>query len=390
MTQRKQILGAIGLLLVILTFGSKPYTATAQPLSSVQKAAIVHPATPASALHVSGNQLLNSSDIPVRLLGANRSGTEYACIQGWGIFSGPDDQASLDAMLTWHINAIRVPLNEDCWLNINMDGSTRGGTVYQDAIKNYVSLLINSGITPILDLHWSAPGNQSAVDQMNPMADRDHSNAFWESVATTFKGNNAVIFDLFNEPYPDNNSDTTAAWECWKNGTNSSTCPLGSHGIFYHGIAYEAAGMQELLTTVRNTGATNVIMLGGIQYANVLDQWLTYKPSDPAGELVAAWHVYNGNPCGDITCWNSHILPVINAYPLIAGEIGENDLNGTFITQVMNFLDSPAPDVPAQNYLAWAWNIADFGPYSLITDYYSGNPNGLYGKTYHDHVIFQL
>jgi endoglucanase len=382
MTQCKKILSAIALLLVILTFGSKTYTARAHPLSSVEKVPSIYPATPAPALHVSGNQLLDSSDTPVRLLGANRSGTEYACIQGWGIFSGPNDQASLDAMLTWHINAIRVPLNEDCWLNINMGESHYGGAVYQNAIKNYVSLLIKNGITPILDLHWSAPGKQPATDQ-EPLADRDHSKAFWQSVATTFKDNNAVIFDLFNEPYPDNNSDTTAAWECWKNGTNSSTCPLGSHGI-----SYKAAGMQELVTTVRETGATNVIMLGGIQYANNLDQWLTYKPSDPAGELVASWHIYNNNPCGDITCWNSQILPVIKQYPLIAGEIGEDDHNGTFITQVMNFLDSPAPGVPAQNYLAWAWNT-DFDPYSLITDYYSGNPNGVYGQTYHDHVISQ-
>lgn len=285
-------------------------------------------------------------------------------------------------MLTWHINAIRVPLNEDCWLNINMGKSHYGGKVYKDAIASYVSLLIKSGITPILDLHWSAPGKQPATGQ-EPLADRDHSNTFWKSVATAFNNNNAVIFDLFNEPYPDNNRDTTAAWKCWQNGTNSSACPLGRHGISYH-----AAGMQELVTTVRQTGATNVIMLGGIRYANILDQWLTYKPSDPAQELVASWHVYNKNPCGDITCWNNYILPVIGQFPLIAGEIGEDDYNGAFITQVMNFLDSPAPGVAAQNYLAWGWNT-DLPPYSLITDYYSGNPNGVYGQTYHDHVISQ-
>ena len=48
------------------------------------------------------------------------------------------------------------------------------------------------------------------------MPDADHAPDFWTSVANTFKNNSAVIFDLYNEPYLDNNQDTTAGWECWK------------------------------------------------------------------------------------------------------------------------------------------------------------------------------
>src|SRR6202022_5119823 len=78
------------------------------------------PARAASlSISVSGNHLTNGSGQTVRLLGVNRSGTEYACIQGWGIFDGPNDATSVAAMANWHINAVRVPLNEDCWLNIN-------------------------------------------------------------------------------------------------------------------------------------------------------------------------------------------------------------------------------------------------------------------------------
>lgn len=35
-----------------------------------------------SGLHVQGNQLVNGSGQAIRLLGVDRSGTEYACIQG--------------------------------------------------------------------------------------------------------------------------------------------------------------------------------------------------------------------------------------------------------------------------------------------------------------------
>src|SRR2546422_3166294 len=51
-----------------------------------------------------------------RLRGVNRSGTEYACAQGWGMFDGPSDSASVQAIASWKANVVRVPLNETCWL----------------------------------------------------------------------------------------------------------------------------------------------------------------------------------------------------------------------------------------------------------------------------------
>src|SRR5437588_6402767 len=328
-----------------------------------------------------GNQILDSNNMPVRLLGVNRSGTEYQCLHS-GIFDGPNDETSILAMLTWHINAVRLPLNEDCWLNINLGTSVFGGIVYQTAIANYVNLLILNGITPILDLHWSAPGNQTATS-LQPMPDRDHSLTFWSQVATAFGSNNAVIFDLFNEPYPDNNLKTTTAWQCWRDGTNASNCPVGTAGL-----NYAAAGMQELVTTIRNTKATNIIMLGGIQYASTLDQWMQYKPIDPRNQLVASWHFYNNSQCNQSTCWTSEVLPVMEQYPLIAGEIGENDTDSKFITQVMSFLDAPGRNLRAQSYLAWVWNT-DQAVYDLITDYASGTPTTPYGWAFKNHLAFQ-
>lgn len=52
----------------------------------------------------------------VRLLGMNRSGPEYACQQGWGLFDGPMGSASIAVMKSWQINSVRVALNETCWL----------------------------------------------------------------------------------------------------------------------------------------------------------------------------------------------------------------------------------------------------------------------------------
>lgn len=338
------------------------------------------PETPAPNLHVAGNQLFDDANRAIRLIGANRSGTEYQCLTD-GVFDGPSGQASINAMLAWHINVIRIPLNEDCWLNINMGKSHYGGDVYRDGIEEFVDKLISNGITPILELHATAPGQQQATTKLEPLPDRDHSLTFWEQVAEAYEGNTAVIFDLFNEPFPDNNRDTLTAWSCWRDGTNEHTCPLGTAGL-----PYEAAGMQELVDVVREEGATNIIMLGGIQYAATLDHWMEYAPHDPAHQLVAAWHIYNYSWCNVSSCWFSEALPVMKHLPVITGEIGENDTRAAFILRAMSFLDSPATNVPPQNYLAWVWST-DQKPYDLITDYTSGNPTSPYGWTFMHHLL---
>src|SRR5215470_8869578 len=83
------------------------------------------------AVQVSGNHLVDQNGTPVRLLGVNRSGAEYACAQGWGIFDGPSDATSIAAIAAWHVNAVRVPLNEDCWLGINGVNPSYGGVNYR-------------------------------------------------------------------------------------------------------------------------------------------------------------------------------------------------------------------------------------------------------------------
>ena len=69
---------------------------------------------------MSGNAIVDSAGRVIQLRGVNRSGAEYACAEGWGFFDGPtDDPASIAAMKSWHVNAVRLPMNEDCWLGIN-------------------------------------------------------------------------------------------------------------------------------------------------------------------------------------------------------------------------------------------------------------------------------
>src|SRR5690348_7551517 len=225
-----------------------PTTPTPTPSTSPSPSPSPSPTStgggPAPQLHVSGNKLVNASGATVVLHGVDRSGTEYACVQGNGIFDGPNDQTSITAMKSWGVNAVRVPLNEACWNAESYVNSAYAGTNYINAIKGYVSLLNANGIVAILDLHWtdgaytgpsSGCSSAQAVCQ-KPMPDAAQAIPFWTSVAQTFKGNNAVIFDLFNEPYSSRATGSSASgWACWLSG---GTCS---------GISYQVAGMQSMV-----------------------------------------------------------------------------------------------------------------------------------------------
>jgi hypothetical protein len=146
-------------------------------------------------LHVADNRLVDREGGTVRLLGVNRSGGEYACVGGHGFFAGPTGRRAVAAMKAWRINAVRVPLNEHCWLGINGAPTEYSRARYRKAVRGYVARLHRAGLYVVLDLHWSAPGDAQAGRQQ-PMADLDHAPAFWSSVARAFKHDPALVFDL--------------------------------------------------------------------------------------------------------------------------------------------------------------------------------------------------
>lgn len=331
-----------------------------------------------TGLHVVGNQIEDGGGRVLVPRGVDRMGTEYQCIKaGLGTdFDGPVDQASVSAMLTWNVNIVRVPLNEDCWLGINGEPANgKTAAQYQSDIMNWVSLLNQNGIIVILDLHWNNGGTNQATGQ-EPMTDLDHAPAFWTSVATAFKSNSSVIFDLYNEPFVGFNTNTGTGWACWKSGSTApNTSPCAD-------VPFAVAGMQTLINSVRATGATNILMLGGLAYSNDLTGWLANEPTDPDHNLAASAHVYNFNTCSNTGCWSSQIAPVKAQVPVIAGEIGENDCASGFINGLTSWFDSENI-----SYLAWTWTATGNcgGTPSLITDY-TGTPTG-FGQGYKAHLL---
>ncbi len=322
---------------------------------------------PHLTIAVRHHHLVNAGGRTVSLHGVNISGTQWQCLYGQA-FDSPSDDASIDAMVAWHINVARIPLNEDCWLGIN--GAPSDIDRYHAEIRDYVNRLHAHGIYAILNLHWSAPGGLLSNIGAQPkfsgffgMADADHAPAFWSSLAAYFKHDHGVLFDLYNEPnYID--------WSCLRNGC-TVPATLDNH------LDFQSAGMQSMLDAVRATGATQPVMVAGLQMATILGRsWIAYRPHDPRHQLVASVHLY-----GPIAATESNLGIVARHFPVVAGEVGEKNCAHNVLDAVLPWLDSHGI-----SYAAWAWFTDDCAIDPALISDYNGTPTP-YGIGYRDHLL---
>jgi endoglucanase len=333
-----------------------------------------------NGLRVSGNELVDDNDNVVHLQGVNRSGTEYACVQGWGIFDGPNDAASVDAISRWRVNIVRVLLNEDCWLDINGMNPAYAGRKYRDAIVDYVNLLHRHGMYAEISLIWGAPGSYQATYQ--PAApDEDHSPAMWSSMAATFKHDPNVILAPWGE--------TTVGWKCFMRKGCDNEATYGPSNQFYL-----TAAMQQAVNLMRKAGYHGVISIPCIDYANACGKidgsdyggstWLRSRPRDPDGQLVAEAHVYGKNLCDTVTCFDSSMKPITKVVPMIFGETGETyDASDCGSSYISTFLDWA--DAHGVGYEAWTWDT--WGGCGVLIKSYRGTPSCAWARWVKRHYI---
>jgi endoglucanase len=371
---------------VSLRQGAASIVIAALFVALVPVAAAAVPAAPTPV--VQGNRLVdtqtNATFVPH---GVNVPGLEYSCVQGWRHLP---DAGEFAAMASWKINTVRLPLNESCWLGL--DGSPTGSSVtqYKTDVKTWVDGVTAAGMAVILDLHWNAPAGYTASGQ-RAMPD-ERSTAFWTSVATTYSANKSVLFELFNEPY--SRSGFTLTWDCWKNGGCLAPVENDATGGL-SGAKYTVTGMQALVTAIRSTGATQPLLLGGLNYSNDLTGWIANKPTDPANQLVAAWHNYPGQGCST-ACWNSTITTVAASVPIVTTEFGNTaettstaaGNSGNYLVPFMTWADAHGI-----GYLPWAWWDVSAseaaGNGSDIYALYTGSsfaPKAPSGTKFHDYL----
>src|ERR1700678_641940 len=197
------------------------------------------------SVKVSGNKLVDGNGDTLQLRGVNISGLEFNVINQalavgapvvpfdyWGgqmLYTGApvavpgtdNGNPNLANIVAWKgINAIRIPLNAQCYLGQTCYNPAASATaaqpalladpmgIYRAVVKAVVNAATAAGLYVILDLHFDAPAaviqgltttplqllsNTSGQPQM---ASSLNGPIFWTTVATDFKNYPNVIFDL--------------------------------------------------------------------------------------------------------------------------------------------------------------------------------------------------
>jgi hypothetical protein len=366
----------------------------------------------APEVHIAGNHFVDGAGHVVRLIGTTAGvGAGGACVEptyhepariaSHNTFYTPVDDQQLALMRSWHMNTVRVTLNEGCWLGlapvryrddrIVVVGGAAGSRVAKARMRSYRRIIVDlvnrahaMGFMTIVDLHYNAPGRSLAFGQW-PMPDRDHSPKFWRSVVKTFKNDRSMVFEVFNEPFDKAGKLT---WACLRNGCRLANgcadcdspvagcsitrCPTSTHPRG----TYRTAGMQELVNVIRAAGAKQPLVVPGRQYAGDLSQWLQYMPQDPLKQLGATFHMYGDhrydNGCDDVVCWNGEVGPVAARVPVTTTELGQFDCEHAISDAFMDWADGHGV-----SYQQWGWYRADFPPCGNSADDPLGAPTML-------------
>jgi hypothetical protein len=225
---------------------------------------------------VRGTDVVRPDRATYRLVGLNKADYADSWIYNNRLQFPANEATSLHA---WGASTVRLQLNQEFWLNDCAAWSGSTATTYKTAVLNEVRDLTARGVFVLVTLLSTERGVNTGCaitkGALREMADQ-RSVTFWREVATAFKGNFRVMFDLFNEPH-----DITP--EVWRNGGTVIYGPLKRR-------SFVAVGMQTLYDTIRSTGATNVVTVSGLNWASDPRVHLS-MPLDGYG-IVAASHSY--------------------------------------------------------------------------------------------------
>jgi len=304
-------------------------------------------------LHVNNTHLVNGAGQQIVLRGAEiESPFDYVSKwKGGTTVSQVLNSTVFNAMVQgWKMNALRICISN--W-------------IYAQDPTNYITLLDQviqeantAGLYVVLNLHDD--GNSGSPYGNNATLPKTQDKTFWQILASHYKNNPMLLFDLYNEPHE-------VGWSTW---------------LYGHAIVDGATvvGHQDLVDAIRSVGAKQIVIVEpGFAGGNGTG-WSTignYTINDP--NVMYSSHIYQqlvGNAQQQDTIWG----PLLHHYPLYYGEWGlivngksahcQNIVPRQADQDVTNFLN-----YMASRYANWtAW---DFNPYHLILNYTDFAPTTL-------------
>ncbi len=199
-------------------------------------------------------------------------------------------QAELDAAKAWNANTIRFPLSQR---GLDPQDSLHSAA-YDTEVLNGVNLARANGFVVVLSMQTQSIGG--GTGHVSPSAATVRA---WTHLAPMFGQDPGVIYELFNEPP---GVDTAANWKLWHDGGGS------------------VIGHEQLISTVRATGAINVLVADGLRYAKSLMG--VPLLTDPLNQTGYAFHPYLIKPIDVASAWPAYFGNFAATEPVIATAYG--------------------------------------------------------------------
>ncbi len=322
---------------------SLPKKDDAPTASVVIDAGRAHP----KMLKTDGPRLIDSDGKDVWLQGVNVPSLEWS--------DGGESllQSIVVAIDDWKANIIRLPVSGERWAK---------GEPYRALVDQCVLAASSRGAYLLLDLHgYRAPS--------------DADIAFWVSAAARYKDQPGVIYGLLNEPFG-------TSWEIWKNGGEITDKKSDAPGNDQQTVSHTSPGLQKVADAVRGTGAHNVMVIGGLDWAYDLSGVIAGSAIEDHGGngIIYDSHVYYWK-----SGWQHSFLDIAAKYPVILGEVGCDIKNLSFIPPER--FENPytwAPDMLAciqKNHVHWTgWSFHPGASPAMLQDMKTYAPTPYWGS----------
>ena len=253
-------------------------------------------------LHVSGNRLKDPNGQTIVLRGVAL--IDLGFLQDWqggatAMINRITDQTSPESNSPgWYPTVVRIPImppdSVSGWPH-PFDTNTND---FNDLLRTVVDYCGQKGLYVIIDWHFIA----------NTYDHNDSTTEFWTYIAPLFANDTHVMFELFNEPINDANTEL----ERWLNVRED---------------------MQRWVDLVRTYAPDTVVLVAGPSYSQIIGPTAAY-PVDGENIMYVS-HIYPGHMLGGSWSWYSNqITTAVAAHPVIMTEwgfsaAGDASLQGT-------------------------------------------------------------
>ncbi|OWA37061.1 endoglucanase [Saccharibacillus sp. O16] len=285
-----------------------------------------------SKLHVSGNQLVNSSGQPVLLSGWHQPSGAYWTYQDSNYYltrNGNDRHKATLAYLKditdtfadtspkygsshgWNMNQVRLFIDRQDMGDVAAGTYNFAGVqaVTQNVIIPYIQYAKTKGVYVTLGLDFTLKD-----DQATTASNLQKFNEIWGYLASRpeIKSADNVHFELVNEPVK---SFANGHWGGY-NGENDFVDHWNDLRKF----------QNSMISTIRSKGADNVIWAAGLGYNQFYSLTASHPLTDPLNNYGYAVHWYPGYGAHDNMDilkqqWTTNIKAAADAYPINITEV---------------------------------------------------------------------